>query len=144
MADLISLFSQKQIQFPFNTCNNNLSHMCFTLCRNCFSELSESLCLLFFQFQIMFYWFVLPHQSQLRKHLLALCEESFFFNFSNAKAVQHFSIRSIFDRNQLKEFKKKIKKRKKNKNKSSKFSFCHLGMEQLIAIQFNNQITKPL
>lgn len=116
MTDLISFFSQKQIQFLFNTCNNNLSHMCFTLCRNCFSELSEQLCLLFFQFQIMFYWFVLPHQSQLRKHLLALCKESLFFDFSNAKAVQHFSIRSFFDRNQLKELKKERKKEEIIKN----------------------------
>lgn len=29
-------FSQKEIQFLFNTCNNNLSHMCFALCCNCF------------------------------------------------------------------------------------------------------------
>lgn len=47
MADLISLFSQKQIQFPFNTCNNNSSHMCFTLCRNCFSELWVAVPLIF-------------------------------------------------------------------------------------------------
>lgn len=29
-------FFQKQIQFLFNTCNNNLSHMCFALCCNYF------------------------------------------------------------------------------------------------------------
>lgn len=29
-------FSQRQIQFLFNTCNNNLSHMCFALCCNYF------------------------------------------------------------------------------------------------------------
>lgn len=29
-------FFQKQIQLLFNTCNNNLSHMCFALCCNYF------------------------------------------------------------------------------------------------------------
>lgn len=51
-------FFQKQIQFLFNTCNNNLSHMCFALCCNYF---------------LWVVWVAMPLIFSVLDYLLLLC-----------------------------------------------------------------------
>lgn len=91
--------------FPRSKSNSCLTHVTITypICvlpfvATIFSELSEQLCLLFFSV-LDYLLLVCPATSiTIQKTSARPLQRIYFFNFSNAKAAQHFYIRSIFDR----------------------------------------------